>query len=653
MIKYISRSQRSTNKLRRPTLGTALCSITEDQSAIAYQDDLQPKTVEEQNIDQSIINSVATLGMALAAPLVAPLGWIATGSLIYMLTPHLNVWIIKLIRERKLDSNILWIVGTLGLIATHHIALGASCIVLLLTGRKLVLRTEDHSRETLVNIMGEQPTSVWVLQDGIEIEMPFQALEIDSVIIISAGQMIPIDGTIMQGDATIDQQRLTGEAQPVEKAVDDRVLASTVVLSGQIHIRVQETGDQTVAAQIGNVLNKTIDYRTTTLLRFKEIFNHMTVPVLGLAAAATALSGIAGGVAILYNIPATSIDFISSLNVLTYLNKTSQLGVLVKDGRALEMLRSTDTIVFDKTGTLTLEQPTVGLIHTCGQYSEMELLRYVASAEVKQSHPIAHALLQAAVDQQLELYNIETSQYEMGYGIAAQINGHSVRVGSQRFMTKCDISVPCDIATHQDKCDDDGISLVYIAIDDQLGGVIELHPTLRPEAQQVISALKARGLALIIISGDREQPTQKLAVQLGINRYFAEVLPQDKGNLIDQLQAEGHRVCFIGDGINDTIALKKAKTSISFSGATSAATDTAQMVLMDGSLISLPQLFELSEQFNTNTNRTLYALWAPVGISVFGVFFLHTGILFAGAAYFAAISGAVASALLPAWRQAN
>jgi len=465
--------------------------------------------------------------------------------------------------------------------------------------------------------------------------------------------MIPIDGEIVQGNASIDQQRLTGEAQPVEKTVGDAVLAATIILSGQIQICVKQTGNQTVAAQIGDVLNNTVDYRTITLLRFQRIFHQMTAPVLGLAGAAALLFGPASGVAILFNIPAASMNLISSLNVLTHLNKTSHLGVLIKDGRALEMLNATDIVVFDKTGTLTLEKPTVGAIYTCGKFSDTELLRYIASAETKQSHPIAQALRQAAADRQLELYRIETSQYELGYGIATQLNGHFVRVGSQRFMTKCGIAVPNEIITRQEICDVDGISLVYIAIDDQLEGVVELHPTLRPEAEQVITELKRHGLELAIISGDRKQPTQKLAAQLNIHHYFAEVLPQDKGNLIDQLQAEGHRVCFIGDGINDTIALKKAKTSISLSGATSAATDTAQMVLMDGNLTSLPQLFELSQQFNANTTRTLYTLLTPVGLSLFGIFFLHTGILFAGVAYYVAVSGAIASALLPAWRQAK
>lgn len=612
------------------------------------------KTKLEKQADRRVVQSVATVGLAAANPFVSlPLGAIAAGSLISMLIPVIRDWSTKLVKEKKLDPNIIWTTGALGLIATNHILLSASCAVLYHSGRKLVLRTEDQSRNELINIMGEQPSTVWVLKDGVEIEVPFNLLQVGDVLIVSAGQVIPVDGEIISGEVFVDQQRLTGEAQPVEKASGDQVLAATVVLSGQIKVEVQKTGSQTVATQIGQVLNDTVDYRSTTVLRSQSTFEQMTLPVLGTAATATVLFGPVGGVAILCNMPVTALGFISSLNVLTHLKKTSQAGVLVKDGRALEMLNEVDTVVFDKTGTLTLEELSVGTIHSTGTLSQSDLLCYAASVEVKQSHPIALALCQAAYDQKLELHDFNIPDYEIGYGIAAQVNQHLVHVGSERFMDRNNIVLQDDARQRQIICDADGVSLIYVALDGQLEGVIELHTTIRPEARDVVSSLQSHGLNIAIISGDREQPTRKIAHQLGIGSYFAEVLPQDKGDIIDQLQAQGHKVCFIGDGLNDTIALKKAKTSISFSGATSAATDTAQMILMDGNLLALPKLFKISGQFNANTNRTLWALLAPVGVSTFGVFFLHTGVAFAGAAYYVALSGGFLSALLPAWKKSK
>ena len=606
---------------------------------------------EEQQVNRDLAVSAISMGAAIINPAVAlPLGAVAAGGILYSGYGATSGAVIKLIKERKVDIQLLSALSIIGLVATNYLAMGASSMVLLSAGRKLILHTQDRSRKALIDIIGEQPQFVWVVQNGVEVKVPFNQLQAKDVIVVTAGQMIPIDGEITQGDASIDQQRLTGEAQPVEKTVGDQVLAATMVLSGQIHVRVQQTGDHTVAAQIGQILNKTLDYRADTTLRFQKLTERMATPVLGLSGLATLLIGPAGGIALLNNFPTTSVSLISSLNVMSYLSKTAASGILVKDGRALEMLKEIDTVVFDKTGTLTLEEPTVGAIHACGAFSEEVVLQYAASAEIKQSHPIAQAILHAATTRDLSLCELEHTEYELGYGLTVRLDGHLVQVGSQRFIDKSNITIPDNILDHQAQCDADGISLVYVAIDQQLGGVIELVPTLRPEAEAVIDALQARGLTPYIISGDRAQPTQKLASQLGIDSYFAEVLPQDKGQLVEQLQAAGRKVCFIGDGINDTIALKQADASLSLSGATSAATDTAQMVLMDGTLAQLPTLFDISDRFHTNTNRTLQTMLGPAALSAFGVFFLGTGIPFALVAFNVGFFGALGTALLPAWR---
>ncbi|MGB1250408.1 MAG: heavy metal translocating P-type ATPase [Candidatus Promineifilaceae bacterium] len=648
---------RSTNLLRRRNFLTALDSTptsvslkASKNSPLSDADNISTQT-EEKILNRELAAALIGFGAAAANPFVAlPLAPIAAGGIVFPAFGIMRESMTKLVKEQTIDVQMISSLGIVGLLATNYLVMGASSLVLLTAGRKLILRTQDRSRKTLIDIFGEQPNSVWLVQNETEIKLPFSKLKANDVIAVTAGQMIPIDGEIVKGEAAIDQQRLTGEAQPVEKTVGDTVLAATLVLSGQVHIRVQQTGDQTVAAQIGHILNNTLDYRTDSTLRFQKLTDRMAAPVLGLSGLAALLIGPAGGVALLNNFPTTSVSLISSLNVMTYLTKTSRLGVLVKDGRALETLKQIDTVVFDKTGTLTLEKPTVGKILACGSHSEEAVLRYAASAEIKQTHPIAQAILHAAQTQNIELYNLDHTRYDLGFGLTTSIQGQQVRVGSQRFIDQCGIDVPANILAHQAHCDVDGVSLVYVAIEEQLGGVIELHPTLRPEAQTVIDALQTRGLTPIIISGDRDQPTQKLATQLGIDSYFAEVLPQDKGRIVEALQAEGRKVCFIGDGINDTIALKQADASISLAGATSAATDTAQMVLMDGTLTQLPQLFNMSDDFHANTNHTLQAMLTPAMVSAFGVFFLHTGIGFAIVAFNVGFFSAVATALLPAWR---
>jgi len=262
----------------------------------------------------------------------------------------------------------------------------------------------------------------------------------------------------------------------------------------------------------------------------------------------------------------------------------SEQSILIKDGRALELLSQVDTVVFDKTGTLTQEQPHVGKIYTLQDYQENDLLKYAAAAEYKQKHPVAKAIIQAAHERELNLPEIDEAKYEIGYGIKVTISNQLIRVGSVRFMEMEEIAIPKKIRKILSSCHEFGYSLVMVAIDNQLAGAIELHATIRPEAKSIIKGLRQRNMSLYIISGDNEKPTQRLAEELGIDNYFADTLPENKATLIQQLIDAGKVVCFVGDGINDSIALKKAHVSISLKGASTVATDTAQIVLMDASL---------------------------------------------------------------------
>jgi Cu2+-exporting ATPase len=305
----------------------------------------------------------------------------------------------------------------------------------------------------------------------------------------------------------------------------------------------------------------------------------------------------------------------------------SQNGILIKDGRALERLSQVDTIVFDKTGTLTLSQPYVGKIHSSSDYETSEILAYAATAEYKQTHPIALAILGEAQNQQLSLPEINDAEYQIGYGIKVKINQQLIQVGSCRFMEKEKISIPSSIKLVEELSNQQGHSLVMVAINNQMIGAIELFPTVRPEAKAVIDKLRQGQIkSMYIISGDQEIPTQKLAQDLGIDHYFAQVLPQNKAEIIEQLQKTGKIVCYIGDGINDAIALKKAQVSISMRGASTVATDTAQIILMSN-LKQLGHLFDFAQEFEKNMTTIFKTMIAPTVISMGGVFFLGFGLV--------------------------
>ncbi|NCC35903.1 MAG: HAD family hydrolase, partial [Chloroflexia bacterium] len=427
----------------------------------------------------------------------------------------------ELIQKRTIGVRFLGAFAIASWLLVGQILLLAVFGVVFSLTNKAVARTRDTSRKRLTNILGEMPRFVWLVHNGVEVQIPFDSLQVGDCIIVHPGELIPIDGVIVVGSASIDQHMLTGEAQPAEKHTGDLVYAGTILLAGTLHIQVEKTGSDTVAAQIGKVLDRTADYRSSTELQGLLIADYsvpltfgvwfVTLVVLGPVSATAAITCSIG-----YQTRLTA-----PLSVLNFLAMAADHGLLVKDGRALELVYSVDTVVFDKTGTLTQEQPHVGAIHTTNGYSDDAILSFAAAAEYKQTHPIARAILHAAATRQLAIPPISDAAYTLGYGLTVQLDESVVRVGSARFLQQEGITIPVQIETVQQQCYAQGQSLVYVAVDDHLAGAIELHPTIRPEARAMIQRLKQRGLDLYIISGDHAEPTQRLAHELGIDHFFA------------------------------------------------------------------------------------------------------------------------------------
>jgi Cu2+-exporting ATPase len=417
--------------------------------------------------------------------------------------------------------------------------------------------------------------------------------------------------------ATVDQHRLTGEARPVEKGIGDPVFAATLLVRGRLAVQVEKAGQATLAVQIAEILNQTTAHHLQVEERGLALAEKSVLPAVLLSVAALPLRGFRSAVAVLSAMPGVDMYFAGPLALLNALHLAAEHGILIKDGRSLELLHTIDTVVFDKTGTLTLEQPEVAEIHALGAFSADEILGYAAAAEHRQSHPIAQAILLAAQQRQLTIPDESETRYEVGYGVEVRLAGDLVQVGSERFMTNEGISVPATLHPMQQRCGEFGHSLVYVAVNRTLAGAIELQPTLRPEAQRVVTALQKQGLSLYILSGDQIEPTRHLAERLGIEQYFANVLPTEKARFVTDLQVQGRKVCFVGDGINDAIALKQAQVSISLRGATTIATDTAQIVLMEQSLGQLPRLFELAHRLERNL-LTSFGLSVGTGAVIVG-----------------------------------
>lgn len=608
---------------------------------------------EQINADHYIATTGVAMGLAAAGTfLFPPLHILSLALVLYTSFPLFQAAYNTLYKERQLKVVVLDALAIVGALASRYYFLSALACCIYFVSQKLLRKTKDNSRKSLLSVFGELPRHVWLLRDGVEEQIPYDALQSGDVIVVNAGETIPVDGQVTTGMASIDQRLLTGEAQPVEKGAGDAVFAATTILTGRLYIRVDKAGQETVAAHIDSILNQTANLKLTQQTRAEHLADRSVLPTLGLSAFALSTLGRVSAVAVLSANYLDTARLASPLGMLNFLTLALQRGILIKDGRVFENLDRIDTVVFDKTGTLTLEQPHVGQIYTCHEMPADELLTYAAAAETKQHHPIARAIVQAAGERHLCVPAPDDAHYEVGYGIKVQIAGRCIRVGSARFMDLEGIAIPQDVQALQSVSHAQGHSLVFVAIDERLGGMIELHATIRPEAKRIIRSLRRRHLDTYIISGDHAAPTTKLAQELGIDHVFAETLPEDKARLIEQLQQEGKSVCFVGDGINDVIALQQANVSISLRGASTVATDTAQLILMDQSLHQLDHLFDVAQQFNTNMKITLATALIPGFVCVGGVFLLHFGVFSAMMLYNFSLVAGVGNAMLP-WFQST
>jgi Cu2+-exporting ATPase len=605
-----------------------LKSIAEEKARKMVGNQQQREAFKVQN-NEAMLSASASLACATAGALFyAPLGLLSVPFLVYS-TKDIHKRSFKLIKQGSVSTETLISITLVGAVLIQRFFIGSLICLAVRYANRLTSQITDDSRAHLSSMFEQQMDTVWILIDTVETQIPFEQLKVNDTVIVQSGQMIPADGIVIDGMANVDQHILTGEANPVEREAGDVVFASTVVLSGKIYIRVEKAGEDCTVAKIADILNQTVDFKSTTQLKAEKFSKDLVKPALIISGLAFPFWGFTGSLAVINAHPKNKIMIIAPLTVLNYLNLAAKNGILIKDGRSLELLNQIDTIVFDKTGTLTEEQPHVGAVYCCNEYNEADVLRYAAAAEQKQKHPLARAILAAAEQQNLSLPEVKDSECHMGYGVLVHTESENIHVGSARFMEISNIIIPADIIVQLTNCHQQGHSLVMVAVNEKLIGAVELWPTVRSEAQQVIAQLKARKniTATYIISGDHEIPTQKLANELGIDHHFAGVLPTQKADLIDKLKEEGRFVCYIGDGINDSIALKKSHVSISLSGASTIATDTAQIVLMDKGISHLDTLFNLAEDFQRNMENSLKFMLTPAVLGVGGVFLLGFGLM--------------------------
>lgn len=594
----------------------------------------------------------AALGLAAGGVfLFPPLRIAALVPLLWNLAPTLRAALGRLRRGERWASTLVEVGGLLGTLALGYVGLAAITGFMLEVAAWLVAQTEDRSQRRLLGMIEALPEKVWVERDGYELEIPLREVCPGDVVVLDAGQLLPIDGTVLSGLGRFDERSLTGESLPVEHGPGSTVRASTVLLQGRVRVRVQGTGEATLSKQLGAILESSRDYRAEIEARGQQIVEQGALPTLGLSAGAYLLAGPTAAVAMTYAGFGYSMRYMAPLAVLGYAEQASHQAVLIKDGRALELLSRVDTVLFDKTGTLTTDALQIERVVPSGALSESQMLSLAASAEYRQRHPIARAIIDAARQRGLPVREPEETALTLGAGLMTTLDGGMVLVGNQRLLREVGIAISPALQALEEACTERGHSVVFVAWNDELVGAIEFSAVLRPEAAAVVSELQRRGLDVAIVSGDQPGPTREVATRLGIATHSASVLPESKAEAVARLQAQGRTVCFVGDGLNDAIALRQADVAISLRGANSLALDSAPIILLDSDLRGLLHALELSRQLNDNLRIGTALSILPGSVAAIGIlsgaFGLAAAIAWYNLSLFLGVGNALRPSILP------
>ena len=477
--------------------------------------------------------------------------------------------------------------------------INASLMVLLIhLGDYIRDLTAASSQRTIRKLLDFQDNFAWIVRDGVEIQVKVKDIEEGDVVALNTGDLIPVDGEVIKGELIVDQQVLTGESLPVHKEIGDTTFASTVIVDGNAYVKATRIGDRTKVAQVVRLVEEAPLYETKIQNHAEKFADRLVAPSLittGLLFAGT--MNLAQLAALLTVDFGTGVRVSAPTAVLSSMITSAANGILIKGGSYLEKLCQTDTIIFDKTGTLT-----TGIIHvedmvSFNGYGNPELLSYAATAEMQMTHPIAEAVVRHATGQNIPLKTRDSVKYVVGRGVHAEIEGKQTLVGSLRLMRESGVDIGSPVLEMRDKLVDAGKACLYIAIDNKFGGVISFRDQVRKESKQMIDELHRVGVKqVIMLTGDVKQVAIPVAESLGIDKCIAEMLPEEKAEVVRDLKEKGHMVAFVGDGINDSVALSYADIGFSVKEGADIAKETAGVILLNDNLLNIPKAFEISKQ---------------------------------------------------------
>ncbi len=501
----------------------------------------------------------------------------------------------------------------------------------ILFGKYLEAKSKFKTGAAIEKLLGLQAKIATVLRNNTEIQIPIDQLVVGDVFLVRPGDKVAVDGVIIEGQSTVDEAMVTGESLPVEKKIHDLVIGGTINKHGVLHVRATKVGDDTMLAQIISLVDRAQGSKAPIEAMADTVSSFFVPVVLALALLVFAIWILCGLIGLLPMAQAFTLAFSSMIGILIIAcpcalglatptaiivgtGKGAAKGILVKDAGSLETLHKVDTIVFDKTGTLTKGEPEVTDIVAIDTSSETEVIQMAVSLEKNSTHPLGQAILSYAARKKIQARKVERFQSVEGKGLKAIVDTTDVLIGNSLLLSDEGVSLSHDAEfSHLSKM---GKTVMYIARNGKMIGLIAIADTVKPESKKVIAQLHALNISVAMITGDHQDVADSIARELGIDTVYAQVLPKDKASKVEKLQAQGHTVAMVGDGINDAPALATADVGVAMGTGTDVAIESADITLLAGNLEKLVSSIRLSRQTFTVIKQNLF--WA-FGYNVIGI----------------------------------
>ena len=487
-------------------------------------------------------------------------------------------------------------------------------LTLITVGKYLETKSKGKTGDAINKLIDLAPKTATIVRENKEIVIPTGEIEKGDIVIVKPGNNIPVDGKVIEGESTVDESAITGESMPVFKRVGDMLISGTINKNGYMKIEADKVGEDTTLSQIIKLVEEASNSKAP-ISRIADRVSGVFVPiVIGIAIIATIIWLVLGqsiefalsiGISILVISCPCALGLATPVAIMVGTGKGAENGILIKSAEVLENIHNMNTFVFDKTGTITEGKPIVTDIKSL--IDEDEFIKKVYSIESSSEHPLAEAVCEMAKSKSVEKEPVENFKAVAGKGIEATINKKKYIGGNQKLLEEYKVDLK-EIKSQMDSLSNDGKTVLIYACDNKLIGYIAVADTIKNTSREAIENLKKLDKEIIMITGDNKLVAGSIAKDVGIEKVLAEVLPQDKQDEVDKLQKEGKKVCFIGDGINDSPALVKADIGMAIGSGTDIAIESADVVLMKSDLRDVVTAVELSQKTISNIKLSLF--WA-------------------------------------------